>query len=570
MPQDSNRSGIVDGVLTAFSRRDVLAIVILVLIGVGIPVGLAAAGGAIGIPTVDDWVYTRGADGFFRSGIVDLPGHTTAALGQLLLVQPLLWLSKGEPWAFTVFGLVLMGVTITFTYLLARRFVDRPAATFTVAVLLAFPGLERQGASFMTDVPAFGLSAMCLWLGTKWLQGHGGRAVLVASVGIGIVALSIREFAAAAPLAVAVTAWIRGTTRDRVWLTVLLLFLVAAIGAVLAIAGGANRSVPGVPRGSLALSVAIIGGAFATINMVLLPLIIVAARSRLSSLTSTAFVTASVVGLLVVLSPTGVLIGNYWTAHGIGADLLLAGFRDPVFGGRTWELLEQLAILSTVLLSAMLLGVAARRAHSGQGQRASLVRSVGAILSWNAPLPLFLALYAAELVAYTPFGPILDRYLFPIVPAAAILLLRTSKTPLRMGRGLAVSHVAFGLVAISALMLAANSFAYDAARWREGEAAVAAGYEATTVDAGYEWVGFHATGQSTPGESNIILPWYYEAIPASEPCVMISNSRLESSPLMLLRETPSAYLNFLFAGPPEPLYVYAAVRDGCPLPGVLN
>jgi hypothetical protein len=561
---------IVAGVRKSLDRRDVLAIAVLVLIGVGIPLWLAAAAGAIGIPTVDDWVYTQGADSLFRIGIVTLPGHTTAAIGQLLLVQPLLWLSKGEPWAYTVFGLVMVGVTIVFTFLLARRFLERPAAIFTVGLLLAFPGLEREGASFMTDVPAFGLSVMCLWLGTKWLQGQGGRAVLVGSIAIGILALSIREFAVAAPLAVAVTAWIRGTRRDRIWLTGLLVVLLAAIAGVLAIAGSANRFVPGPPRGSLALSVAIIGGAFATINAVLLPLIIAAARSRIWSLTPRELVTASIVGLLVVLSPTGVLIGNYWTVNGIGSDLLLAGTRELVFGGRIWALFEQLAILSTVLLVAMFLGFAARNDLRVRGLAATPARAFGAILSWHAPLPLFLALYAAELIAYTPFGPILDRYLFPIVPAAAILLLRGSKRPLQMGRGLALSHAAFAWIAISALVLAANSFAYDAARWREGQAAVLAGYDAKTVDAGYEWVGYHATARSTPGESNYILPWYYGAISANPPCIVISSSRLEGGLLTLLGETPSAYLNYLFVGPPEPLYTYAALRDGCPPPVVLN
>jgi len=139
-----------------------------------------------------------------------------------------------------------------------------------------------------------------------------------------------------------------------------------------------------------------------------------------------------------------------------------------------------------------------------------------------------------------------------------------------MGRGLALSHAAFATVAISALLLAANSYAYDAARWREGEAAMLAGYDANAVDAGYEWVGYHATGTSTSSESNFVLPWYYDAIPANIPCIVIANSRLEGSPLTLVRETRSGYLNYLFFGPPEPLYVYAAMRDGCTPAAVLN
>lgn len=192
------------------------------------------------------------------------------------------------------------------------------------------------------------------------------------------------------------------------------------------------------------------------------------------------------------------------------------------------------------------------------------MRAVGTILAWHAPLPLFMALYAVELVLYTPFGPILDRYLFPIVPIAAILLLRGTHEPLQVGRGLALSHAAFAWIAGSALLLAANSFAYDAARWRSGQTAVSAGYDARTVDAGYEWVGYHATVRSTTGNPEFILPWYYEAIPAQYPCLVVSNSRLDNSPLKLIRYADEAYLNYLFFGPAQPLYLYQSTRDNCP------
>ena len=78
---------------------------------------------------------------------------------------------------------------------------------------------------------------------------------------------------------------------------------------------------------------------------------------------------------------------------------------------------------------------------------------------------------------------------------AAILLLRGPAQASGLGRSRAFAHAAFAWLAASAFVIAANSFAYDAARWHaEGEAAVALGYEAATIDAGYEWVGYHASG----------------------------------------------------------------------------
>ena len=72
-----------------------------------IPLGLAAYAGAIGLPSNDDWVYMRAANGVYETGQVGAFGHTTAFVGQLGLVQPFLWLSGGQPWAFTAFGLVM-------------------------------------------------------------------------------------------------------------------------------------------------------------------------------------------------------------------------------------------------------------------------------------------------------------------------------------------------------------------------------------------------------------------------------------------------------------------------------
>ena len=81
-----------------------------------------------------------------------------------------------------------------------------------------------------------------------------------------------------------------------------------------------------------------------------------------------------------------------------------------------------------------------------------------------------------------------------MVPVAAILLLAGPPSASRLGRSRALSHAAFAWLAVSAFVIAANSFAYDAARYRAGEAAVAMGYDARTVDAGYDWVGYHASG----------------------------------------------------------------------------
>ena len=50
----------------------------------------------------------------------------------------------------------------------------------------------------------------------------------------------------------------------------------------------------------------------------------------------------------------------------------------------------------------------------------------------------------------------------------------------------------------SPFVIAANSFAYDAARYGAGQAATVTGYQAGTADVGREWVGLHGRWCQNP------------------------------------------------------------------------
>ena len=91
------------------------------------------------------------------------------------------------------------------------------------------------------------------------------------------------------------------------------------------------------------------------------------------------------------------------------------------------------------------------------------------------------------------------------------------------------------------------------------------GYDARTVDAGYEWVGYHARGTGNPRSGSDGLPWY-DGMMSSRPCAVLSNSPLQRTDFRLIRVDRSAYQQYLFFGPAEPLYLYGAIGDGCPPP----
>jgi 4-amino-4-deoxy-L-arabinose transferase-like glycosyltransferase len=552
----------VERMLRRIGRRDMFALASLCLAGVGIPLWMSAAAGAIGIPSNDDWVYMRAASSLFRTGAIDIPGHTAASIGQLAIVQPLLWLSAGSPWAFTAFGLATGLIGVASTYLLARRFVGTGSAVLVVLLVEAFPGFARETASFMTDVPAYAFAVLCLLLGTGWLQGEGRRVTLVACLAVGLLAVSIREFAIAAPASVLIAAWARNRSEDRVWLAgVSCIFAGGVVWVLLIAAALPNHAAPVTPD---IARLSLLGPAFATLSAVLLPAAALAAGRRMATLSPGQTILGAGLALLAVGS-YGPFVGNYWVANGLAGDALLSGTRGPIFSAGAWAFSERLALFAAILGAVLVLNWGMRNVIGVRSASTAIAGAIRVARKPEAPLVLFLACYAAELVVSTTAGFPLDRYLYPMVPVAAILLLRGSARPFRLGLSQAGAHAALAWLAASAFVIAANSFAYDAARNRGGEAAVAMGYAAQTVDAGYEWVGYHASGIEDSSSAAVRLNWY-DDWSSFLPCAVLSNSPLDLGTHRLIRIDRSAYLQYLFFGPTEPFFLYGALLDGCPAP----
>ena len=93
------------------------------------------------------------------------------------------------------------------------------------------------------------------------------------------------------------------------------------------------------------------------------------------------------------------------------------------------------------------------------------------------------------------------------------------------------------------------------------------GYDATTVDAGYEWVGIHAVGDENETFEPKGLNWWQNLFPSFRPCAILSNAPFDVPGYELVRENPSAYRQYLLFGPAQPLYLYGADLAGrCPTP----
>lgn len=558
--------------------RDGAVLGALIVAFVGVTLGLAIRAGAVGVPHNDDWVYMLGADNLFRSGALSMPGHSASSVGQMYLVQPFLWVAGGNAWAYTAFGLAMAAIGIAATYALARMFLGLGASVMVVLLVALFPGFARQSASFMTDGPAFALETLSLLLGVVWLRSR-SRAALGGSLLVGVLAVSIREFAVVAPTAVLVVSVAGARPSKRGWWLAVVALAALAVAALLF---ALRSSAIGVGLGAAdPKRIFQLASLLTTLAAVVLPAIVLAVGRRLGTPRTTQTLTPGhtltaaqviagvvLVGLALATSSLGPIVGNLWMPDGIGGGYFLSGTRPAALSPIVWSMSEDLAILAAMLGAALAIAWGqALQVGAGAGEGEPLRDRARALLARpTAVLLLFLVGYAVTL-AYAAWRlSAFDRYVYPMVPPAAILLLRWAGPVWPLGRAQAVAYASLLWLGVSAVMLTANSFAYDSARWKAGEAAVAMGYGAATVDAGYEWVGYHSNLNANAKPAGYGFTRYDDRIMASKPCAVVSNRPLKVTGYVLLRVERAAYRQYLVIGTREPLYLYGATGAGCPTP----
>jgi hypothetical protein len=93
-----------------------------------------------------------------------------------------------------------------------------------------------------------------------------------------------------------------------------------------------------------------------------------------------------------------------------------------------------------------------------------------------------------------------DRYLLPVLPAVLVLVLVQASRAAGPRPAWTAGAAALAAVAALAVVYLANLSSGQVARWHAGERLVAAGYPASDVDAGWEWVGLHHPGPVDSGD----------------------------------------------------------------------
>jgi hypothetical protein len=436
---------------------------------------------------------------------------------------------------------------------------------------------------------------------------------LGASMVAGVFAFSIREFAVAALVAVlGGLVW-----ADRRLLAPCLVAGVAAAASCTAMyvwsAGlqGAQPKVLGLPTST---TWHLLGGAYFTLSFMVAPVLPWAmARWRVWR-QPVAYVAGGLVllvGGLLVSRHYPLFIGNYLDRQGAGGDRVLAGVRPELFAGPLWEAFRVTALVAGAALAGVLAGAShelvrsRRRPARSLGLRASSRASTKDGLGTGLPpyematggaghsrLPmagpldgapakaerrlalLFAWASVAVLAGYGLFvrAAFWDRYLWPVAFCVALLALGQGwrsraalSSPRLQSLGLAAAGgLLAALVGTAAVAITLNSDAYDAARWSAGRDLVRAGYPASAVDAGFDWVGAHARAPAQPGRALAGAPayetWYDQMFPGLEDCALVSSSPLLWSSLRLFRTV--GYDELAIATPAH-LYLYLVDNASC-------
>ena len=559
-------------------RTDALVIGLLLIAGTAAPLVLSGAAGALDIPRNDDWSYRRIALDLWSTGRLAFDGVAGMMLiGQIIAIQPFLWLTGGSAAAFSMFGAMISGLVTLAVYALARQFVSPARASIVALSLLLFPGYLAYSTSFMSDGPALLAEVVALTIGARAvLRPTPSVSLLALAMATAVAGFSVRQFALAAVGSVALAALGHLPRRPA--------------GSVIAFSGvGAclllqllRANLPGElePLPAQVWFATRLPQAAVTVSLMVIPAAIVAivTNRRAWRIGDVRAGTAIGIGLvLAVLAlwarfgtfPTA-LLGNLTTRFGVEGVFDASGGRPPLFPDLFWTTMNLIALASTVPVAAAVAGTLGTRLRDA---RAGRRRLVGQARSPVGLVATFVVLYALGVVAYGGVLIVFDRYLWPLVPALALILVVPVTASRRVGppkpaaavsarRPLTLAPLAFtALTAALSLTVMANAFAFDGARWRAGNDLVAAGVNPSAIDAGFEWMGYHSVGRARLAHPVATDPPYRGWWPDTPICGWVTTASEQPAPARLI--AVERYPLYLVGGELAPLYAYAIPSAAC-------
>jgi hypothetical protein len=471
---------------------------VIALVAVGVPLAIRFGTGPI--PSNDDWSYIKSALAMHHGEGVQLQGFAQMFLiGQLVAVQPVLWVFGDRIGAFDAFGALATLAWLWLLFVVLRRVVDTRRALVLVCVAAAWPGLGLLSTSFMTDAPFVALCFAELYVAVRAFE-TGRRLLLVATFVLAVLAFTFREQSIAVPVAVAGYAVLhRSTARPfrqaAVVGTIATVILCALLEHLRRGLPHADVAPYGLSSVDLPSGINNIVRALFTLGLALSPVILrflvlgpgVRGRPRRVVL---AWAATVVVGcVLVGLHPHTTLVGNYISRPGAYANSVV-GTSPSITNVVVWIVVQAVAVLAT----ASLVGAAV--------EHAPYLRTVHTAIDRTPParaLPfLFAGLLGLLYVGLAFLGERqYDRYLLPVLPIAGLALMSGERSGTQSDQR--TRRPAFAVAALLAMLyllgtvITYSTLVRDRTVWDAATRLTDAGIPATSINAGSDWNGFHAT-----------------------------------------------------------------------------
>jgi hypothetical protein len=460
----------------------------------------------------DDWSYAHAAREFAFTGRIAYDGWATP-----MLLPQIVWAAvfiKLFGFSFFVVRLstiVLGAFLIPVLYSLGRvSGLAPPFAVFATLLTALSPLVMPEAVSFMSDVPAFFLFALCLYGGVQSWKASTPRACMMWAglTGMaGVLSGLDRQIYFVAPLLfLPVVAWIHRRKQSVMIAMGVVWLLTAAVMVYFLLWFQAKPYSVAVPVldtwkhsgfGYLAANTLIVLIEFGlTAGLMLLPLLAGYAAPGLKAGSKPAFLVLTALwagGLATSMQHNHAFpgMGNILTEYGIlPPGIAEIGARPVILGPAIRD-----ALTLAVLLCWSGCGLALWKRRAAAGSRL-----------WQDPVTPLLVLGLVFTVGWLP--PLLyrsvaadtfDRYLIPFLPLIAIPLLRYYQVHI----GSRVSRLSWAMLAVFALYGVAtthDAYAAGRARLTAAQTLRQAGIPRTAIMAGYEYDGW--TELETTGHLN--------------------------------------------------------------------
>jgi hypothetical protein len=495
----------------------VIAVVVVAVVGFVLPVVISRVYGSLGIVRNDDWSYLRTLFNWVDTGHLDFNNWVSMTLlSQLVIAAPIV-LVHGHDITFiqletAALGLAGLCLVLWLGFVVTRRLW---VATFVGVLVAVGPLWGALAVSFMTDVPAFAVSMLASALGVRAIRRqHVSLPYLVASMAAGLVGFTIRQYAAVPPIAIALVGgsmlWREGSRpRIRAFLIACgtILFGAAVFWAFWRTIPHPKAFSPELPSGHSVGATLYKGtGLVRLVGLLTAPAIVAAGPLRVLrrawavARDTTVFVGLGTIAILAFTawaSPSIAFAGNYIAPNGILAQGVAMGHRPDIAPSGVFNLLLGIGSLAAALLVIAIVPLLHLLPQRWRARDLAPHDPVAGFMG------LVVAGYALAYFAASIAGiPLYDRYVLPVVPLIAVLLLRpvpeidgardaTRPAPAR--RGLAArGALALLALAVVGYVYTADSAAFDGTRWKVAVEATKAGWDRRQIRGGFEWTNFYA------------------------------------------------------------------------------